>query len=102
MMKSHKKHVLAAQDEIHQRYLILKWMHREIQRFTTMADEMGETVERILATLEESNRKSAVFWAEFKKDFPEVKLDERAYHNVVCSSASRCEHQVEMIEAKPA
>ena len=54
-------------------------MYGEIQRFIKMVAEIRETVQRMLATLEESNRKSVIFWIEFKRDFPEVKLDEDAF-----------------------
>ena len=40
--------------------------------------EIRETVERMSAMLHQMNKDSAIFWAEFKRDFPEVKLDEDA------------------------
>ena len=45
--------------------------------------EIRETVERMHAMLHEMNKDSAIFWAEFKRDFPEVKLDEIAWRKVV-------------------
>ena len=82
-MKSPKKRSIARQDEIHRVYLMAKKLYREFRKLAEMLSEIRETVERILATLEESNKKSAVFWAEFKRDFPEIKLDEVKWRSVV-------------------
>jgi len=50
-------------------------MLREVRAWVKTAAEMRETVERMGAMLDESHKKSVVFWAEYKRDFPEMKID---------------------------
>ncbi len=51
---------------------MVKQLYREFRGIVSTLAEIRDTVERILATLDEMNKKSEVFWAEFKRDFPET------------------------------
>jgi hypothetical protein len=62
---------------------MVKQLYREVCGFVRTLAEIRETLDRILADLDGSNKKSAIFWAEFRRDFPEVELDEIAWRNVV-------------------
>jgi len=71
------------QDQIHQEYIFLKKLHRQFRGFVRTLAIIHATVKEMKAMLEESNKKAAIFWAEFRRDFPEVELDEIAWRNVV-------------------
>jgi hypothetical protein len=52
-----------------------KKLYRQFQGFVRTLADMRETVGRISDMLDEMNKESDVFWIEFKRDFPEMKLD---------------------------
>lgn len=98
-MKSQRNNAVSLRDEIHRSNVLAKRVHRELDNLITIIFEIRDDLKQMHATLDASNRNSATFWTKFKRDFPEVELDERAYHNIVCVSKPRCEHRVERIEA---
>jgi len=55
---------------------MVKKLYRQFRGFERTLVTIRETVDRINAILDESNKKSEAFWTEFKRDFPEMKLDE--------------------------
>ena len=75
-MKSPKKRSIARQDEIHRMYLMARKLYREFRKLAELLSIVRETVERMSAILHESNKNSDAFWAEFKRDYPELKLVE--------------------------
>jgi len=47
-------------------------MLREVRSWVRTVAEMRETIQLMSAMLDESNKKSVMFWTEFKRDFPET------------------------------
>ena len=76
--KSRKIRELARRDHSLNQYEMLKFMLREVRKWIKINNEMHETLVRIITGLDESHRKSVIFWTEFMREFPEVKLDEDA------------------------
>jgi hypothetical protein len=70
-----KKPSIAPEDEAHLNYLLMKKLYRQFQGFVQTLADIRETVGRINAMLDKMNKESDVFWTEFKRDFPEMKLD---------------------------
>lgn len=74
-MVTRKKPCIASEDEAHLNYLLMKKLYRQFQDFVRTLADIRETVGRINAMLDKMNKESDVFWTEFKRDFPEMKLD---------------------------
>jgi hypothetical protein len=71
-MKSRKRRSVTSRDEFQREYALLKMMLREVGSWVRTTAEMRETIQRISAMLDEMNKKSVIFWTEFKRDFPET------------------------------
>ena len=69
-----------------------KKLYRKFRGFERTLATIRETVDQINAILDESNKKSDAFWTAFKRDFPEMKLDEVNTQDI--------QPTVELVEAK--